>query len=52
MADSNLLVGMETGDDAAVYQLGQNQALILFTVQTVWSTWTILYWPLKIGFRW
>ena len=31
MADSNLLVGMETGDDAAVYQLGQNQALI-FTV--------------------
>ena len=31
MTDSNLLVGMETGDDAAVYQLSQDHALI-FTV--------------------
>ena len=28
VTDSNLLVGLETGDDAAVYKLGQDQALI------------------------
>lgn len=28
MTDPNLLVGLETGDDAAVYKLGQDQALI------------------------
>ncbi len=28
ITDSNLLVGLETGDDAAVYKLGQDQALI------------------------